>query len=137
MKDRRINGFFYGLFMDPDILAKYGIGIEGSIQAYVEDFRLLIGDRATLVPCEGARAYGMLIALTHADLDKLYKAPGLQAYRPEAMLVQSMNGEMMAAICYNLLHPPGESESNREYAIQLRDVLSKLGFPDKYIASVT
>ena len=44
------------------------------------------GQRATLLPSAGARAYGMLYAVTHAELDRLYTAPGLEHYRPEALM---------------------------------------------------
>ena len=42
----------------------------------------------------------------------------------------------MPALCYNLLEAPGAAESNAEYAAQLKAVLSKLGFPQAYVASI-
>ena len=85
MSDRRIDAFFYGLFMDLDILREGGVAPINPRRAYVDDFALRIGQRATLLPSAGARAYGMLFALTHAELDRLYAAPGLEQYRPEAV----------------------------------------------------
>src|SRR6267142_2328202 len=92
MSDRRIDAFFYGLFMDGEILRGAGVAPIHPRRAYVEGFALRIGQRATLVPSAGARAYGMLFALTHSELDRLYAAPGLEQYRPEAVLAQSLEG---------------------------------------------
>ncbi|MDM3872483.1 gamma-glutamylcyclotransferase family protein [Porticoccus sp. W117] len=136
MPERRINGFFYGLFMDADLLRESQIVPENPCPAYVDDFELRIGQRATLVPAAGARSYGMVFALTHDDLDKLYSAPGLEHYRPEAVLACSLDGEEIPALCYNLEEAPGDDEVNSEYAKRLRTVLEKLGFPAEYIASV-
>src|SRR5258708_37386560 len=84
MTDRRVDGFFYGLYMDLEILREAGVAPASPRRAYVADFALRIGQRATLLPSPGARAYGMLYAVTHAELDRLYTAPGLEHYRPEA-----------------------------------------------------
>ena len=34
----------------------------------------------------------MLFALTHDELERLYTAPGLESYRPEAVLAHSLDG---------------------------------------------
>jgi hypothetical protein len=104
--------------------------------AFVEGFTLRIGQRATLVPTAGARAYGMLMALTHRDMAQLYTAPGLQHYLPEAVLAHTMEGQAVPALCYNLAEPPSASERNEVYAGQLKAVLRGLGFPAEYVASI-
>lgn len=136
MTHRRIDGFFYGLFMDSDILRESQVVPARPRRAYVSGYGLRIGRRATLVPTPGARAYGMVFELTHDEIEKLYAAPGLEAYRPKAILAHSLEGETMPALCYNLREPPGPDETNREYAEHLRAVLAKLEFPPEYIASI-
>jgi len=136
MTDRYIDGFFYGLFMDGDILHEQGVKPVNFRQGYVENFALRVGKRATLVPSVGARAYGMLIALTHPDLDRLYSAPGLVQYRLEAVLAQTLEGEATPALCYNLRRGPLPDEYDPDYAARLQRVLRKLGFPAEYIADV-
>src|SRR5262245_37996255 len=87
MSERRIDTFFYGLFMDIAILRASGVAEPANPRrGFVKDFELCIGQRATLVPIAGSRAYGLLFALTHTELDLLYAAPGLEAYRAEAVL---------------------------------------------------
>ena len=137
MSDRRIDAFFYGLFMDIDILRESKVTPVNLRRAYVDDFALRIGQRATLLPSAGARAYGMLVALTHAELQRLYTAPGLDHYRPEAVLAQSLEGQPAPALCYNLHEAPRPDARNPEYAARLQRILRKLEFPAEYVASVS
>lgn len=137
MTERRIDGFFYGLFMDGDILRESRVVAVNPRRAYVDGYSLRIGRRATLVPAPDGRAYGMVFALTYDEFEKLYTAPGLEQYRPEAVLARLMEGEILPALCYNLREAPGAEEANPEYAARLRAVLSRLEFPPEYIASVS
>ena len=137
MSDRRIDAFFYGLIMDLDILREGGVAPVNPRRAYVDNFELRIGQRATLLPSSGARTYGMLFALTHSELEQLYAAPGLEQYRPEAVLAQPLEGTPVPALCYNLREAPRPHERNPEYAARLQRALNKLGFPRDYVASVS
>ncbi|SRR6266849_7689635 len=137
MSNRRIDVFFYGLFMDVDVLRESSVVPINPRRAYVDDFALRIGQRATLLPSSGARAYGMLIALAHQELERLYTAPGLEHYRPEAVLAHPLEGTPVPALCYNLREAPGPHERNPDYATRLQRVLSKLNFPPAYVAGVS
>lgn len=137
MSDRRIDAFFYGLFMDRGVLHEAGVAPMNPRRAYVDDFALRIGQRATLVPSVGGRVYGMLFALTHSELDRLYGAPGLEHYRPEAVIAQPLEGAPVPALCFNLREGPPPHERNAEYAARLQRVLSELGFPTEYVASLS
>jgi len=137
MSKRKVDGFFYGLFMDLDILRKAQVKASNPRRAYVSDFALRIGHRATLLPTSGAKSYGMLYSLTFDDLDTLYNGPGLEQYRPEAVLAHSFDGACVPALCYNLTEAPKPNETNEAYTAQLRKVLLKLEFPVEYIASMS
>jgi hypothetical protein len=137
MTDRRIDVFFYGLFMDAELLREKKVSPVEPRAAYVEGFRLCIGQRATLIPSSGARAYGMVFALTHLELGRLYTGPGLEHYHPEAVLARIIDGQSCPALCYNLRDAPLPSERNTEYAARLQEVLRKLGFPAEYAASIS
>jgi Gamma-glutamyl cyclotransferase, AIG2-like len=137
MSDRRIDAFFYGLFMDVDVLRESGVAPLDPRRAYVDGFALRLGRRATLLPLAGARAYGMIFALTHAELERLYNAPGLEQYRPEAVVAQPLEGAPAPALCYILREAPQPHERNPEYAARLQRALSKLGFPQDYVASIS
>ncbi len=136
MTDRPIEVFFYGLFMDDDLLRSRGIVPMNPRPATVEGFGLRIGKRATLVPARHERSYGMVMALTHQELQRLYSGPGLEHYRPEAVSCTTLSGEPACALCYNLPNAPAPDEVNEEYAGQLRSVLAKLGFPVEYVERV-
>jgi len=138
MRERRVDGFFYGLFMDATILRENGAVPANPRRTYVDGFALRIGNRATLVAARGARAYGMLIALTQAELQQLYGAPGLEQYRPEAVLARQLDGgDPVPALCYNLREEPRADERNPGYAARLQRVLRELGFPAEYLDAVT
>lgn len=133
MSERRVEVFFYGLFMDADLLLSKGIVAVNPRPARLDGFGLRIGKRATLVPADNECGYGMLMSLTQKDLKTLYTAPGLEEYVPETVVCTTMNGETVSALCYNLSKAPAPDEVNKEYAAKLRDVLLKLGFPAEYI----
>jgi hypothetical protein len=136
VNERRIDGFFYGLFMDVGVLRNSGVVPVNPRKAYVDGFALHVGNRATLISSARARAYGMLIALTHAELERLYGAPGLDQYRAEAVLACCMDGGTVPALCYNLLVEPRADERNPDYAARLQKVLRELNFPAEYVNSI-
>jgi len=136
VSERRIDAFFYGLFMDIGILREAGVAPVNPRRAYVDGFALRIGQRATLLPSAGARAYGMLFGLTCSELDRLYAPPGLEQYHPEAVLVQPLEGAPTPALCYNLREAPRPDERNSEYAARLQRALMTLDFPPEYISSL-
>ncbi|MGB6487973.1 MAG: gamma-glutamylcyclotransferase family protein [Steroidobacteraceae bacterium] len=136
MNERRIDGFFYGLFMDVGVLRNSGVVPVNPRKAYVDGFALRVGSRATLVPSPRARAYGMLIALTHPELERLYGAPGLDQYRAEAVLACCIEGGAVPALCYNLPVEPRADERNPDYAARLQKVLRDLNFPAEYVNSI-
>jgi len=118
------------------VLRKSGVEPVNIRRASVPNCALRIGQRATLITSPGARAYGIFMSLSHEDLARLYGAPGLESYRPEAVLAQTLDGVLTAALCYNLIEAPGPDERNPEYAIRLQGVLRKLDFPSEYVESL-
>jgi hypothetical protein len=133
---RRVDVFFYGLFMDQELLRVNGLRAEGGALAVVDGVALRIGQRAALVPTSGSRVYGVVFSLTSDELDQLYSEPSVQAYRPQAVLARLTTGELIPALCYNLPEPPSAGERNPEYAAKLRSVAEKVGLPPDYISSI-
>jgi hypothetical protein len=136
MPSRPADVFFYGLFMDQELLRSKGVKPEEPERGWVEGFALRVGQRAALVPAEGVRAHGVVMSLTLEELDRLYSEPSVQAYRPEALLVQLESGGAIAALCYNLPNPPSPSERNPEYAARLRALAEKIGLPTEYAKGI-
>lgn len=136
MRSRHTDVFFYGLFMDQDLLRAKGLAPQNAELAAVPGFELRIGQRAALVPHVSSRVHGVIMSLTPAELQRLYSEPGLQAYQPQAVLADLASGGVVAAICYNLPEPPSLSERNPEYAIKLRAIGQKVGLPVEYLDSL-
>src|SRR5215212_360229 len=133
---RRLDVFFYGLFMDESLLREKGLSPEGRRAACVENFRLVIGGRATLVPSAGGAAHGVLFSLTPGEVDALYSEDSVSAYRPEAVCAQLADGTVVPALCFNLPAPPDARERNPRYASKLRELAARLGLPEDYVSSI-
>jgi hypothetical protein len=133
---RRIDVFFYGLFMDEALLREKGMNPRNRRMASVENFSLAIGARATLIPCPGQTVYGVIFSLTHTEVDTLYGEASVSVYRPEALLAQLADGSVIPALCFNLPAPPSIRERNPQYVSKLREVASRIGLPPSYVSSI-
>ena len=127
--------FFYGLFMDEDLLREKGCKPISCALAYVDGFELRIGERATLVKSQGHRAYGLIADLNKEDLDVLYAEPSVADYKPEAMLAYELTGNPRKGISY-LLPIRKLSGKNPEYATSLVKIATKLRLPQTYINEI-
>jgi len=136
MVARRIDVFFYGLFMDADLLRAKGVNPTNIRPASAPGFTLRIGQRATLLRNPHGLAHGILMELTHSEVDRLYAEPSVQAYRPEALLCKLDDGSQLPALCFNLVEPPRPEEANSEYAAKLRNLAARLGLPSDYVNSI-
>jgi len=133
MQPRQVDVFFYGLFMDQELLRSKGLEPQNSEIASVSGLALRIGQRAALVPDERGKVYGIVMSLTLDEVEHLYSDPTVQAYRPQAVLARLASGGQVAALCYNLREPPLPSERNPDYAAKLRVVAEKVGLPGEYV----
>ncbi len=129
--------FFYGLFMDAELLTEKDLQPQVIGPAKLVDYRIHIGRRATLVPCLGAVSYGVAMTLVPAAAAALYAEPSVRDYQAQPVVVQRIDsGETLAAQCYNL--PPGAdlSGANRAYAERLSQLVLRLGFPPAYAEEI-
>jgi hypothetical protein len=136
MESRTIDVFFYGLFMDAELLRANGLHPVNGRQACVSGMALRIGRRATLVPDPASSVHGYVFGLSHAEVERLYAEPSVSAYRPEAVIARLADRSCVPALCFNL--PPSNEidEANPEYAEKLRTVAIRLGLPADYAASI-
>jgi hypothetical protein len=134
--ERRVNTFFYGLFMDVDALREEGVHPSDARRASVMGMALRIADRATLVPDPTGCVHGMVMCSSHSELDRLYARPSVSAYRPEPVVANLEDGSCLPALCFNLPTPPEPHQTNQEYAAKLRAVARRLGLPEDYVKSI-
>jgi hypothetical protein len=132
----RVEVFFYGLFMDEALLREKGLSPQDRRPACAEDLRLVIGERATLATCAGARVYGVLFSLTRGEVGALYAEESVSAYRPEPVSARLADGGKVSALCYNLPAPHAPGGRNPLYASKLRELAARLGLPADYVASI-
>ena len=126
--EKRLNNvFFYGHYMDPEILKAKGVQPRNPRKAVAKGYRLRIGNMATLLRKANAEAHGIVYELTHDEVNALYWGAGLEDYVAEALVVEMEGGEKVAALCCNLLEPPDDDESNPEYQGKLTQCMKKLG----------
>lgn len=131
--DELVTAFFYGLFMDTDALKDGGYEPIDPRVGSLPGWRLVIGERANLVPDPTATAWGIVLELTSGACERLYSAPGVSDYRPVTVSLSTPDGTALSAVCYVLPPRTAEGETNHEYASRLRSLCSTLGFPTSYL----
>lgn len=130
-----MNVFFYGLFMDADLLAEKGITPRDAAVGHVEGFSLYIGERATLLRSAGARAYGVVMEISPGEAKDLYAEASVADYVPEPVIVELIDGSKVEASCY-ILPDDKVTGTNTDYAEALLQVARKLGLPETYLAGI-
>ena len=126
--------FFYGLFMDPELLRDRGVRVAGPRPARLQGYRPVLGARVTLVPDEGFTTWGMLMEIGARDLERLYADASVSAYRPEPVRVLLEEGATVEAVCYNVPPPLPATPPDQAYARRLHALCARLGFPASYLA---
>lgn len=127
--------FFYGLFMDESLLASKGIIPSRATVGHVDGYGIRIGRRATLVPDESNRAYGVLMTMRAEDVRALYSEESVADYVVESVSVVLPDGTLEAAVCYNL--PESKLKgTNPQYANSLLTLAGKLGLPSDYLQQI-
>ena len=128
-------GFFYGLFMDSDLLGEKGFNPEFVCLAYLDGYQLAIGERATLIRSEGKRSYGVIIKVPEEELAVLYREPSVRDYKPCNVSPHSMSGQKIESVTY-LLPEQHLAGKNTQYAERLSQIAQKLGLPQHYIEEI-
>ncbi len=127
--------FFYGLFMDTELLKKAGVHPLSQARGFVDNYTIEIGERATLARCDGAKAYGVLMELEEADVRKLYAETSVADYMPEEVDVKTDSGSTVKGTCY-ILHGNPSNSRNQKYAEALYKLAKILGFPKEYLDKI-
>jgi hypothetical protein len=108
----------------------YRPSTSGSLLFWVSSCGLVSEQRCC--PGKATCSHGVVMELTHREIDQLYSDPSVSAYRAEAVLVALSDGSTVPALCFNLVEPPKPEERNAQYALKLREVGSRLGLPRAY-----
>jgi Gamma-glutamyl cyclotransferase, AIG2-like len=133
---RQVAIFFYGLFMDAEVLRSKGLHPSNIRRATVRGFSLRIGQRAALVPDARRHVWGIVMDLSPDEIERLYAEPTVRIYRPEAVTCELDDGTSVPALCYNLPEPPSATEQNPEYTARLKALARRLDLPQAYIDTI-
>lgn len=130
--------FFYGSYINYDVLAQSGIRPASHQVARLPGFDIRIAPLANLVPVDEHTAYGIVTEATHAELARLYQhAHDVlgQTYLPEAVLVQTTAGAFLPALCYlapSMTPRPVEAD----YVERIAGPARRYGFPAWYLERI-
>src|SRR5215471_5991886 len=125
--------FFYGSFMNLDVLKQDGYVPEMCEVARLSGFDIRIRPLATLVRSAQHCVYGIVASGTHEQLRRLYAQDWVGTYRPEPVLVETLDGKWRAAFCY--IAPAGKPRpASDDYIDRIVGSARHYGFPLWYIA---
>ena len=129
--------FFYGLFMDRSLLTEKGLHPEMIGPAVLPDYRIHIGERATLLPSPSSRTYGMVMELADEEARALYSEPSVREYVREHVQVELLDtGASIAVDCYNLPPELALAGTNPAYATELSQLVEALQFDAAYVEEI-
>lgn len=126
--------FFYGGLINPRVLDRVGMKPKRQEAATLSGFDLRIAPYVNLVRAAGHTVFGLLMEVTHAELEHTYSQ--LKArYFPEAVMVSDAAGHLRPALCYIVPEmPPGQAEADHVEA--LATAAENLAFPPWYVAKI-
>jgi hypothetical protein len=131
--------FFYGSYINRDVLAEVDIAPADWAVATLAGFDLVIAPRANLVRRSTSVVWGVLATATHAELDRLYRdhAQGVlgETYLPEAIVATDETGRLRPAMTY-IAPAMIDRPADRAYVERIAGPAERLGFPDWYIRKI-
>jgi hypothetical protein len=137
--DPKVWVFFYGSYINPDVLKEVELIASDWEIARLPGFDLTIAPRANLVRDPAEVVWGILATATHAELKRLYDdhAQGIlgETYLPEAVLAIDEAGRLRPAMTY--IAPSMEKRPAEEaYIERIARPAVRFGFPEWYVAKI-
>jgi hypothetical protein len=103
VREPKVPVFFYGSYMNADVLKDVGLAPDHFEVAKLDGFDIRIEPLANLVPSPQRCVYGLLAHATHAELERLYaharEVLGA-TYLPHPVLVETADAGLRPALCY-------------------------------------
>ncbi len=135
MQEFKVNVFFYGSYMNLDVLREVELVPDRVEVARLGGFDIQIRPLANLVHSDQHSVYGILAVATHRELDRLYAHARdvLGAvYLPRPVVAQVLDDKFVPALCY--IAPTMESRAaSDEYVDRILKPAKEHGFPAWYI----
>ncbi len=135
MADPRVWTFFYGSYINLEVLREVNFVPETWEVARLGGFDIRIQPRANLVRSDEHSVYGILATGMHAELARLYvHAKDIlgETYLQEAVLAETRDGNWKPALCYICPAMVPRPAAN-DYIDRIVVPARQYGFPDWYI----
>jgi hypothetical protein len=132
MPEPNVWAFFYGSFINLDVLRQWGYVPAQYEAAKLSGFDIHIRPLATLVRSDQHTVYGILASGPAEQLRNLYAQDWVKHYLPEAVLVETLDGKWRPALCY--IAPVTETRpATNDYIDRIAGPARQHGFPAWYI----
>src|SRR2546425_11798903 len=105
--------FFYGSFMDLEVLRTRGVVPRTVETAELKDWNITFSPMATLVQSRGDSVYGTIAELFQTDIQTLYSTDDLKHYPPVNITVATKHNKLVPAQAY--ICKPGTQRPSAEY----------------------
>jgi hypothetical protein len=125
--------FFYGSFMDLELLRTLGVVPKTFETAELKNWSITFSPMATLVRREGDSVYGAIAELSRDEVRMLYSKGDLKRYYPVDITVSTKRNERVTVQCYISKSGTGQTPSV-EYLQRVIQAAKNLGFPPVYLA---
>lgn len=123
--------FFYGGLINEAMQDRVGVHPTRRIVATLSGYGLDIRPYVNLEPRQGEQAFGLVMWVTHADLERLYGQLKIR-YDPVAVLVRTIDDQYLPALCYLAADMP-EGQADEAHVRMLLEPAERLGFPAWYL----
>jgi hypothetical protein len=135
MQDPKVTVFFYGSYMNLDVLKGVDLVPDHVEVAHLPGLDIRIQPLANLVRSDQHSVYGILVATTHTELDRLYAHArdvlgGL--YLPHRVVAHTLDGKLVPVLCYIATTMESRHASN-EYIDRILKPARDYGFPAWYV----
>lgn len=136
LTEPRVWVFFYGSYINFDVLKEGGLMPGEWEVARLPGFDLRIAPRANLIRSERDTVWGINATATHAELEHLYTvhSKGVlgETYLPEAVVTSTVDGKLRPVMTYispHMVARPAEAA----YVDRIATPARKYGFPQWYV----
>ncbi len=130
-----MDAFFYGLYMDEDVLRSLNIEPKVPRVARIDGFDLDLRGAVKAIPCAGQSVWGIIFELSQADVHRMYSGPKTRLYTPSVVRARTDQGEELAVTCYNQVED-ATAEFNVDYFEKLMPVMEKANLPPEYVRHI-
>lgn len=127
--------FFYGLYMDFEILHEHGLIVQQWEVAKLDGYVFRIGSWGYLEQSDSNCVYGVSVFAKQKEIAKLYSPETSTLpvdYFPEPVLVAGRDGRLRNALCYVATSEP-KGAVNVNYINGMVKLAQHFGFPDWYV----